>query len=239
MRKKWKRREKRHMNKLLFPIIMIVICLVAILGLFIYLQISKQTSKKKGKQDSKQQKTAQDFVNVKDMKDIFLYTMENDAISYIKVQPIEKDLLSATEKKLLTRRLTEEFSDLDREFKFLAVSRAVDITPLVIDYSERMKMSSDTIQKDILRNEMNFISGCSLSGEVVQREFYYILWEKEGEEDDLRKAANEFKEKLQACGLKSEIIKKPDMIRLCNLVNNPSFATIEDTGVEPIIPYIY
>lgn len=227
------------MNNLLFPIVMIVICLVTILGLFMYLQISKQTSKKNGKQDTKQQKTAQDFVNVKDMKDIFLYTTENDVISYIKVQPIEKDLLSMTEKRLLTRRLTDEFSDLDREFKFLAVSRAVDITPLVIDYSDRMKVSSDPIQKDILRNEMNFISGCSLSGEVVQREFYYILWEREGDEDDLRKAANEFKEKLQACGLKSEIIKKSDMIRLCNLVNNPSFATIEDTEVESIIPYIF
>ena len=233
---------KKLSKILVFPLNMIAVCFIA---LAVILILSKRRSNNTGRVREEEiklalKKTAQDFVNVKDIKDIFLYNMDGYAISYIKVQPIALDLLSKTEKKLLTKKLTDEFSETEEDFKFLAVSRPVDITPLVIEYSELLRNSHDPIQKEVLRNEISVISEFSLSGEVVQREFYYMLWEREKEnaESDLRKRAGEFSEKLNLCGLKSEIMKKPDIVRLCNLINNPAFAAIEDTNVDAVIPYL-
>jgi hypothetical protein len=48
----------------------------------------------------------------------------------------------------------------------------------------------------------------------------------------------DFSEKLNICGMKSDVLKKPDIIRLCNLMNNPAFAVLEDTRTEAVIPYM-
>ncbi len=229
------------MKELIFPILMIFICIAGMIALQIYLKYSKNKAVSNARKTSEgSKKSAQDFVNVKDIQDIFLYTMDGYIISYIKVQSFEKDLLSETEKKVLTKKSTQEFSELEEGFKFIAVSRPVDITPLVIDYADLMKSSSSPIQKQILRNEIAVVSDFSLSGEVVQREFYYMIWEKENEdaEADLKKRINDLQEKLSKSGFKCDIIKKPDIIRLCNLVNNPAFATIEGTDTDVTFPFL-
>ncbi|BCJ98417.1 hypothetical protein [Anaerocolumna chitinilytica] len=229
------------MRELIFPLVMIVLCIVAVILMLIYLKRSAKKSENSQKISPEvPQKTAQDFVNVRDINDIFLYNRSGYVISYIKVQSFEKDLLSKNEEKLLTKKLTAAFSELEEDFKFLAVSRPVDITPLVLEYTEMIKNTNNLIRKEVLRNEISVISDFSLSGEVVQREFYYMLWEKQTEdaETDLRKRAKDFSEKLNACGLKAEVIKKPEIIRLCNLINNPAFAAIEDTRTEAVIPIL-
>ncbi|MBB5194617.1 hypothetical protein [Anaerocolumna cellulosilytica] len=228
------------MKELILPITMIIVCLIAAIVMVLLLQRTKdKVTNTQEKDNQERKKTAQDFVNVKDIEDIFLYTMDGYIMSYVKVQSISKDLLSKAEKKNLTMRLAEEFQTVP-DFKFIAVSRPVDITPLVTEYTDLLRTSTDPIQKEILRNELSVITEFSLSGEVVQREFYYILWEKyvEDAEYELRKRVNELASKVVACGIQSEILKKPDIIRLCNLIDNPAFAVIEDTQMEAVIPYI-
>lgn len=229
------------MKELIFPLSMIVLCFIALGVMLLFMKRSKNTDKRK--EDTKAltlKLAAQDFVNVRDIVDTVLYNKDDYLISYIKVQPISLDLLSKNEKKTLTKKLTEEFSDLEYSFKFIAVSRPVDIAPLVNEYAELLTSTPDPIQKELLRNEIRITSEFSLSGEVVQREFYYMIWEKNSEyaKEDLRKRANDFLVKLENAGLKSEILKKPDIIRFCNLINNPAFAAIEDTNIEPVIPII-
>jgi hypothetical protein len=195
---------------------------------------------KKSKRESDNQKTAQEFINVKDIRDVFLYTMDDYIISFIKVQAISIDLLSDSEKRILTRKLTDEFSEEDSPFTFLAVSRPVDISPLINEYINIMHYTDDQIQKELLRNEIRVISEFSLSGEVVQREFFYKIWEKntEGAEAVLRKRAADIVNRLDSAGLKSEIMKQHNIVRLCNLVNNPAFAAIEDTSIDVMIPFL-
>lgn len=225
------------MNKLLLPVSMIAICIIGLIMMLIFM---RKKNRKSEEQILIAKQVVQDFMNVRDIKDIFLYSIDNFIISYVKVQAISLDLLSKSEKKILTKKLTEEFSEIDDMFKFIAVSRPVDITPLISEYADMISSTSDTIQKEILRHEIRVISEFSLSGEVVQREFYYMIWEKEKEnaEVDLRKRVNDMAEKLDSSGLKCEILKKHEIIRLCNLVNNPAFAAIEDTDFEAVIPYL-
>jgi len=222
------------MKELILPVSMIIICAI---GLFFMKKLAANSNKTNSSRtrDKASDITVQEFVNVKDIQDIFLYTKDGYLISYIKVHPISTDLLSLSEQKVLSRRLTDEFSDMDYScFKFLAVSRPVDITPVVTDYADLIAGSDDQIQKEILRQETRVISEFSLSGEVVQREFYYVIWDRDREnvEIDLKKRAHEFMQKFDNAGIKSEILKRHDIIRLCNLTNNPAYATIEDTDVD-------
>lgn len=226
------------MTELLFPIIMLVLCLAA-LGAVLFVMKRRGSSEKK-ESESNFALTAQEFSNVKDIRDIFLYTRDEYIISYVKVNSISIDLLSEMEKKSYTRKLTDEFSEVEDPFIFLAVSRPVDITPLVNDYVEMIHSTDDPLRKALLRNEIKVISEFSLSGEVVQREFFYKVWERntESAESTLRKRTSDMAGMLESAGLSCEILKRHSIIRLCNLVNNPTFAAIEDTDVDLSIPYL-
>ena len=222
------------MKELILPVIVIILCIIGLLYMK-KLATNNNIADSSKTRSKASDESVQEFVNVKDIQDIFLYTKDGFLLSYIKVHPISTDLLSYSEKKVLGRKLTDEFSDMDfSHFKFLAVSRPVDITPVVTDYADLITGSDDQIQKDILRQETRVISEFSLSGEVVQREFYYLIWDRDNEsvEIDLKKRASEFMQKFDSAGIKCEILKRHDIIRLCNLVNNPAFAAIEDTDVD-------
>lgn len=195
--------------------------------------------KKKNKIDNKKE-TAQDFVNVKDIKDKFLYTRDEKIISYIQINPIDINLLSKREKQTLARTLTAELTSERKTFKFIAVSRPVDISPLLTEYQNIISNTTNQKQKELLRHEMYSISNFALSGEVVERQFYIMLWEdyEEGIERDILKRAMEFASKLESSSIKCNILSENKIVRLCNLINNPAYTNIEDTSFEPTIPFL-
>jgi hypothetical protein len=221
----------------IIPIVIITICLIGGGITLVYLKADK----KKAKENiNKEQKTANDFVNVKDIKDRFLYTRDGQIIMYVKINPISIDLLSEREKKQLCKTLTAELSSEQKPFKFLAVSRPVDISPLINEYTQIISSTSDQKQKDLLRNEMLVMSNYALSGDVVERQFYIVLWEKheDGIERDMTRRCYEFVSKFESGNIRCEILKEQDIVRLCNLVNNPAYANIEDTEFEATIPIL-
>ncbi len=195
--------------------------------------------KKKNKIDNKKE-TAQDFVNVKDIKDKFLYTRDEKIISYIQINAIDINLLSKREKQTLARTLTAELTSERKTFKFIAVSRPVDISPLLTEYQNIISNTTNQKQKELLRHEMYSISNFALSGEVVERQFYIMLWEdyEEGIERDILKRAMEFASKLESSSIKCSILTENKIVRLCNLINNPAYTNIEDTSFEPTIPFL-
>ncbi|EOR25267.1 MULTISPECIES: hypothetical protein [Clostridium] len=219
----------------IIPILIILLCLVV--GGIILFFLKKSSRKAKNAEDE-EQKTANEFVNVKDIKERYLYTRDSHIIMYIKINPISIDLLSEREKKLLCKTLTAELSSEQKSYKFLAVSRPVDISPLINEYTGIISNSADQKQKDLLRNEMLVMSNYALSGEVVERQFYIMLWEKYEEdiEREISKRCYEFKSKLESGNIQCEILKQQDIVRLCNLINNPAYTNIEDSEFEATIP---
>lgn len=195
--------------------------------------------RKKEKIDKKKQ-TAQDFVNVKDIKDKFLYTRDGKIISYIQINPIDINLLSKREKQSLARTLTAELTSERKTFKFIAVSRPVDISPLLNEYQNIISTSKDIKQKELLRHEMYSVSNFALSGEVVERQFHIIIWEEyeEGIERDLLKRAMDFVSKLESSGIKCSILNQSKIVRLCNLINNPAYVNLEGTSFEVEMPVL-
>ncbi len=71
---------------MILPIVMITLCLIGGIGYFLYTKLSNPNRNKEN--------TAQDFINIVDIKDNFLYTRDGYITSYFRIQPISIELLS-------------------------------------------------------------------------------------------------------------------------------------------------
>lgn len=202
--------------------------------------LNKNKIKPKKIKLSKREETAQRIVNVKDIRDKFLYTMDGKVISYIQISPIDTNLFSKREKISITRILTSELTSERKILKLIAVPRPIDISSLLIEYQTILSETSNQKQKELLRQEMLSISSFALSGEVVERQIYIMLWEdyEDGIERDLIKRTMDMVGKFEASGIRAAVMNESKIVRLCNLINNPAYANVESTSYESTIPFL-
>ena len=84
------------------------------------------------------------------------------------------------------------------------------------------------------------MSSLAVSGDTVERQFYIKIWEKahENTERELLQRLKYLEGYLLDAGVRSEILGRQDIIRLCNLINNPAYVHLEDSDADPVIPMI-
>ena len=221
---------------MILPIIILLLCLFGGGAVLFLLRAGKRRTQPITDQAVQ---TAQQFINVKDIRDHFLYTTNNWMLTYLRIFPISLDLLSLTEKKLLIRKLTAELSSIRFPFKFLAVSRPVDLSPLITDLSSLLP-SADAMQKELLRQEIQEMNSFAQSGEIVERQFYLTLWQRQeqGSERDLLEKAKRLVQHFEDAGIHVQLLKQQEIVRLCNLVNNPAYSHLEMTELEEALPFL-
>lgn len=219
----------------MYQIIMILIAL-SFSGVYYFL-INKKNSTA-NKDETLAKKTAQDFVNIKDIRDKYAYTKDGLVYMYIKIHPIDVDLMSSREQVNLEKELTAELSSDSDTIKLICVSRPIDIAPLINEYNELLINSTDNVQKTLLKHEMLNMNDYAMSGEVVERQFYLHLWHKyeDGAESNLNKRAYDLISKFSSCQTKCEILFEQEIYRLYNLFNNPATINVEDASFEASIP---
>lgn len=219
----------------IISIVIIIVCLIAGTIAWIMLRGDK---KNKVRQLNISQITANEFINVKDIRDKYLYTLDGQIIMYIKINPISIELLSQREKEQLSKSLTAELSSEREPFKFIAVSRPVDISNVTNNFMSLIASTNDRVRKNLLRNEILSMSEYALSGEVVERQFYLMIWDSENNESELYKRCSVLKEKFNSVNMDVNILNEQEIIRLCNLINNPAYVHLEDTDSEKVITTI-
>ena len=158
------------MTIILFPLVMILIC-VAFLGVILVMSTGGK------KKTEGVEVAAQDFMNVRDIVDHVLYTMDDYCISYVKIQPPMSSLWSKQEKRMKTNTIVAEASK-DREgWMLTAVSRPMDITYLVNQYRTLRDNTDNPYRKKILKEEIRELKKKVIAGEAVERQFYLKIWE--------------------------------------------------------------
>lgn len=225
------------MEGLLFPIIMLAVTFLG--GGLLLIVLKRNKPKNRSDCDNLAIQTAQEFINVRDIRDKCLYTTDGLILVFVRIHSISIDLYSRAEKNSLIRQLTAELSDIQYPFKFLAVSRPVDISPVITDMQSMLKEADDR-RKELLRQEILQMSNFALSGEIVERQFYVSMWERaeEGAEKELLKRAALFAEKFYGCGIPCDVLGEKEIVRLLNLVHNPSYTHLEDTEFSASIPML-
>ena len=100
---------------------------------------------------------------------------------YLRIHAIGIDLYSKSEKNVLIKTLTAELSDIQYQFKFMALSRPVDISPLITEMSEMLKEAEDKRKR--AASSGNLADGrLCLVWRDCERQFYIALW-RSREED--------------------------------------------------------
>jgi hypothetical protein len=188
----------------------------------------------------KRTQTANEFVNVKDVRGSVLYGKDGLLFAFLRIQPISLELLSPREKEKKIRSFAAEFSAEKKGFKFFSISRPVDISGLSARLTRLLAEATDTAQKDLLNHEIREVSAFALTGEVTERQFYLILWESAGNdgEKELLRRARELENRFSGCEIVAELCNQGTIIRLLNLFANPNYAHLEDEDVTPAIPLL-
>jgi hypothetical protein len=184
--------------------------------------------------------TANEFVNVRDVRGPVLYGKDGRIYAYLSVPPVSLDLLSPREKARKIKNFAAEFAEVRKDFKFFSISRPVDISGVSARLSRLLSEAADPILKDLLHNELRAVSSYAFGGEITERQFFLILWENGGEdsEKELLRRAYELKSKFSACDIEAELCDQGAVVRLLNLFANPNYAHLEDDDIEPVIPFL-
>ena len=225
------------METLIIPITILISVIIGGIILIIFINNSN-TKKYKDEQDIDKE-TAQAFINIKDINDKYLYTNEGNIVMFLRVDSISIDLYSKGEKEALMKSLTAELSEIQYPFKFIAVSRPVDISPIISNMQEMIKFSNDN-QKELLKKEIIEMNNFAMSGDIVERQFYLVIWDKyqEGIEKEIYRKSMLFAEKFTINNIGCEILNQREIMRFINLINNPYYAHLEDVEFPNDIPII-
>lgn len=189
---------------------------------------------------SPRQQTANDFVNVMDIKNSLLYSKDSYLFAYLRVPPISRELMSEPEQEMIIRNLAVELSTEQKPFKFFAISRPVNISGLIDDLTDAYMVAETPQQKELLKNDIDTINGFALSGDVVERQFYFIIWEKyhDGAHEYLLRRAEELCLRLAAVQRDVQLLNDNEIVQLCNLFANPDYSHHEDGNILPSIPIL-
>jgi len=186
-------------------------------------------------QSSKEQK-ANDFTNVKDIKDIFLYTKDNFIMCYLQVYPLNIDLMTKEDLKAKTEHFTSTFKDDRKKFVYFTLPREIDLdqykNELKEIYNDEM---ANPGRKRILREMILECVELSSNEENYEHQHFIKIWgkiglHKEDTERELKERIEEFKTRYLMNEITVEIIKGQKILKMCNLFSNAIQAPYEMLG---------
>ena len=182
--------------------------------------------------------TAQQEINILDIKNNLIYTRDNLIISVIKINSLNMQLFSKKELLNKVKEITSELSTETKEFKMTSIARPVDVGTLIDYLREILSNTTDSIQKRLLRENIRETLNLTLVGDAVERQNLLIISENltDNAEQEIQKRAREIVQKFDNCGMKLEILNDQYLIQVCNSFTNMSVATKEDSDYQDYIP---
>ena len=175
--------------------------------------------------------TINEFLNIKDIKKNYLYTLDEQVILFIKVNPINIELLSDEELEQKMDMDAIEFSTEQYPYKILVIPRAVDISEHIREQEELKNNIQDDICIKIINNRIIATSELVENKNIIENEFYIMLFDKAKEniENELYKRANNWMSRLKNTGLSSKVLEEREIILLIKSFTIPEFARTEGT----------
>ena len=184
--------------------------------------------------------TCNEEINILDIRNNSIYTKDDFVISILKINSINMQLFSKKELQQKVKDITTELFSEIKEFKFFSISRPVDVSSLIDSLMEKQNNSENQKQKNLLKKNRSETIKLTLTGDVVERQNFIIIYEKmdENAEKDLQKRGMELTQKFENCDIVVEVLDDPYLIQLCNSFTNMNFAFKEDADYEDYLPVV-
>lgn len=182
--------------------------------------------------------SAEQEINILDIKNNLIYTRDNLVIAILKINSLNMQLFSKKELINKIKDITSELSTEIKEFKMTSIARPVDVGSLIEFLRTILNNSTDSIQKRLLRENIRETLNLTLIGDAVERQNLLIIREvlSDNSEQEIQKRAREIVQKFDNCGMKLEILNDQYLIQVCNSFTNMSVATKEDSDYQDYIP---
>lgn len=184
--------------------------------------------------------TANEFTNVKDIKETYLYTKDGYLMMYIRIHNFNIDLLPIQEKKSKATNLAASFETEKKDFVYFSYPREIDLDDYKISIKSKYNQESQVGLKRILELLLDEANELATKGENYEHQHFIKIWNYIGNRElrdvknELKQRANDFVERYKMIGVKGEIIESTDIIKLCNLFANAAQASFE---VQPDLCY--
>lgn len=172
-----------------------------------------------------------EFLNIKDIKRNYLYTLDNQIMVFIKVNPINIELLSDSELERKMDSEAIEFSNEQYAYKIMVIPRAVDISEHIREQEQLKKTLDDDVCIEIINNRIIATMEIVENKNIIENEFYIMLYDnyRDNIEHELNKRVNSWINRLNNCELKCEVLEERDIILLMKSFTIPEFARTEGT----------
>ena len=179
----------------------------------------------------KTEQTLNEFLNIKDIKNNYLYTLDEQVIVFIKVNPINIELLSDSELERKMDSNSIEFSNEQYPYKIMVIPRAVDISEHIREQEQLKKTLDDDVCIEIINNRIIATTEIVENKNIIENEFYIMLYDnyRDNIENELNKRVNSWINRLNNCELKCEVLEERDIILLIKSFTIPEFARTEGT----------
>lgn len=182
---------------------------------------------------NKKEISLNEFLNIKDIPrgKKYLYTFTNEILLFMKVNPINIELLSEDELEAKMDLMSIEFANEQFPYKILVIPRTVDISEYIHEQEALKNKCEESISKKIIEDRIKFTTNLVADKDIIENEFYILIWEKniENAELELNKRASNWINRLKNCDLVSEVLEEKDIILLVKSFTIPEFARTEGT----------
>lgn len=182
-------------------------------------------------------KSLNEFLNIKNIDENFLYTLDNKVITFIKVYPINTELFSEEELENKMDSMSVEFSNEQYPYSIFVIPRKVDISDYVKEQEELKKNIQDEISIKIVEKRIIATHELVADKNIIENEFYLYIWEENSEnvEEKILKRANNWRKRFKDCGFETEILEKTQIILLAKSFTIPEFARKESVDYDDSI----
>lgn len=167
-----------------------------------------------------------EFLNIADItEDNSINTLDNYVLMILNIKPQNFGLLSEQELESKMNSMSVEFANERYPYKILVLPKIVDITETIREQEDLKQKIQNNKFKEIIDNRIKFLLNFVSNKEIIENDFFLIIWEKETEKAkiELQKRANNWKSRLRNCELKSEILNKEEIISLIKVFNLPNY----------------
>ena len=187
-----------------------------------------------------EEQSLNEFLNVKNSKENFVYTRDGHGIQFSKVEPINIELLTDDELESKMNFSSIEFSEEQQPYKILVIPRAVDISEHIEEQEELKRKIDDDVGIEIINNRIISTTEIVENKNIIENEFYIMIYDsyKDNIENELMKRANNWINRLKNCGYRSDLLYEREIILLIKSFTIPEFARLEGTDYDDNIVQI-
>lgn len=201
--------------------------------------------KKADKQTDLEKITANDLTDVRDIVRNVLFTKSGFTIGFLRLYPINIELLTQMEKTNLCDTLTSKFKPEKQPFTIISIPRTIDMDQymnfLVEKYDNEM---SNPKRKMLLNAMISEATEMVMNGQNYEHQFYIKVWEKTDQKNSYQKIEerlNDFYNRYSSIQNQTKRLDDIEIIKLCNLYGNNNTAILEtyDSNTQHTnIPFI-